>query len=523
MDLEAEISPDEVESVRGLLQNCVQDFAFFALKQLKIATKRGALEPLKLNRAQRYVHSRLEDQLFELGMVRALILKGRQQGISTYVEGRYYWKTRFRKAVKAFILTHLQQATDNLFDMVFRYHDNLHPLLKPITTSASTKELHFAQNDSGYKVATAGSKGACRSSTIHYFHGSEVAFWPHAETHAAGVLQAVPEGENSEIVFESTANGIGGYFHELWQKAESGESEFIAIFLPWYWQPEYRKTAPINWKSSDTELETAKTYNLDRDQIYWAHQKNIQLGGDVGEWGWLFLQEYPFCAADAFQQSGQDTLINTAHVASARRRVENSVSHYGAHIVGVDPARYGGDRASWIHRKGNKAWGLKSLQKTSTTQLAAKIANECDVCAGEGSPVEAIFVDEVGLGAGTVDALEDMGYPVIGINAGTAASDPEKYFNLRAEMWDNTADWLNGPVSIPDVNSLHADLIAPQYTYNVKQQLVLETKEQMRKREVRSPDEAEALALTLAIPVAAPEKPRGKRGRRRPPRNWRAM
>ncbi|WP_299948459.1 hypothetical protein [uncultured Microbulbifer sp.] len=307
MNLQAEISSEEVESVRDLIKRCVHDFPFFALKQLKIATKRGALKPLKLNRAQRYVHERLEDQLFELGMVRALILKGRQQGISTYVEGRYYWKTRFRKAVKAFILTHLQQATDNLFDMVFRYHNNLHPLLKPATANASSKELHFAQNDSGYKVATAGSKGAGRSSTIHYFHGSEVAFWPHAETHAAGVLQAVPEGENSEIIFESTANGIGGYFHDLWQKAEAGESEFIAIFLPWYWQPEYRKKAPSDWKPSDTELDTAKTYNLDRDQLYWAHQKNIQLRGDVGEWGWLFLQEYPFCAADAFQQSGQDT------------------------------------------------------------------------------------------------------------------------------------------------------------------------------------------------------------------------
>ncbi|WP_299940474.1 hypothetical protein [uncultured Microbulbifer sp.] len=523
MALEAEISPDEVESVRDLIKRCVHDFPFFALKQLKIATKRGALKPFKINQAQRYVHERLEDQLFELGMVRALILKGRQQGISTYVEGRYYWKTRFRKAVKAFILTHLQQATDNLFDMVFRYHNNLHPLLKPATANASSKELHFAQNDSGYKVATAGSKGAGRSSTIHYFHGSEVAFWPHAETHAAGVLQAVPEGENSEIIFESTANGIGGYFHDLWQKAEAGESEFIAIFLPWYWQPEYRKKAPSDWKPSDTELDTAKTYNLDRDQLYWAHQKNIQLRGDVGEWGWLFLQEYPFCAADAFQQSGQDTLCNTAYVAAARKRGEDAVSHYGAHIVGVDPARYGGDRASWIHRKGNKAWGLKSLLKTSTTQLAAKVAKECDAYAEEGNPVDAIFVDEVGLGAGTVDALEDMGYPVIGVNAGSAASEPEKYFNLRAEMWNNMANWLEGSVSIPDVNSLHADLIAPQYTYNVKQQLVLETKEQMKKREIRSPDEAEALALTLAIPVVAPEKRKGRHGQRRPPRDWRAM
>lgn len=257
--------------------------------------------------------------------------------------------------------------------------------------------------------------------------------------------------------------------------------------------------------------------------MYWAHQKNIQLGGDVGEWGWLFLQEYPFCAADAFQQSGQDTLCSTAAIAKARRRDPSAVSTYGAHVIGVDPARYGGDRASIIHRQGNKAWGLKSFQKISTTQLATKVARMCDEAAEQGNPVAAIFVDVVGLGAGTVDALEDMGYPVIEVNAGSAASEPEKYYNLRAEMWDNTANWLKGDVSIPDINSLHADLIAPQYTYNVKQQLVLETKEQMKKREVRSPDEAEALALTLAIPVTAPQQPKGRRGGRRASRDWRAM
>lgn len=512
-----------LKALRGLIKRCIEEFPFFAHKMLKIATKKGAILPLELNRAQLYVHDLLEQQLFEENQVRVLILKGRQQGMSTYVQARYYWKIRFRAAVKAFILTHEQAATNNLFDMTFRYHDNMHPMLKPETERANTKELRFTHNDSGYKVSTAGTKGTGRSGTVHYFHGSEVAFWPHAETHAAGVLQSVPDGEASEIIFESTANGIGGYFHDLWQKAEAGQSEFMAVFLPWYWQPEYRKRAPRDWKPTDIELETAEVYGLSREQLYWAHQKNIQLGGDVGEWGWLFLQEYPFTAADAFQQSGQDTLCSTQAIAKARRRDPKEVSDYGAHIIGVDPARYGNDRASVIHRQGNKAWGMKSYQKISTTQLAVKVAHMCDEAAAEGNPVKAIFVDEIGVGAGTVDALEDMGYPVIGINVGHAASEPEKFYNLRAEMWFNLSEWLKGEVSIPDVNSLHADLIAPQYTHNVKNQLVLESKEQMKKREVRSPDEAEALALTLAIPVTAPTKPRGRRGGRRPSRDWRAM
>ena len=86
--------------------------------------------------------------------------------------------------------------------------------------------MFFDKLDSGYKVGTAGTKGVGRSSTIQLFHGSEVAFWPHADAHAAGVLQAVPDVEGTEVILESTANGVGNLFHELWTnpKAHDGYS-----------------------------------------------------------------------------------------------------------------------------------------------------------------------------------------------------------------------------------------------------------------------------------------------------------
>lgn len=512
------------EKLRELIKNCIEDFEFFALKQLKIRLKSGGIEPLKLNKAQRYVHERLEEQLFERGHIRALILKGRQQGVSTYVEARFYWKVIFRRAVRAFILTHLQEATDNLFAMVDNYHQNLHPMLQPKTSSDNAKELHFERNGSGYKVSTAGSKATGRGSTIHYFHGSEVAFWPNAESHAAGVMQAIPEGNQTEIILESTANGIGGYFHEQWQKAEKGESEYIAIFVPWFWQDEYRKAdVPPDWLPSASELEYIATYSLDRNQSYWMHTKNIELGGDVGEIGPLFLQEYPFCAADAFQASGEDKICNPHHVAAARKCVITEKQE-GAHVLGVDPARFGKDRSSWIHRNRRVAYGLKSFSKLSTTELAAKVAREIERCAAIGDPVDAVFVDVVGIGAGVVDALNDMGYRniVIPVNAGSAADDPENYYNKRVEMWDIMAQWLGEkPVSIPDEDSLHADLIALQYTFNVKQQKVLERKEDAKKRGVRSPDEGEALALTFAYPVR-PKKRHSNKSATRKTRDWRA-
>jgi hypothetical protein len=67
------------------------------------------------------------------------------------------------------------------------------------------------------------------------FHGSEVAFWPNAKTHFAGVVQAIPDLPGTEIVLESTANGLGGEFHERWQQAESGQGDYEAIFIPWFW------------------------------------------------------------------------------------------------------------------------------------------------------------------------------------------------------------------------------------------------------------------------------------------------
>lgn len=505
------------------VKHCIDDFPFFSQKELFISTKVGELRPLILNEAQIYLHERLEKQLSEKGHIRALVLKGRQQGISTYVEGRFYWKTSFRRSVRAFILTHLQSATDDLFSMVDRYHHNVSDELRNPAEASNAKELKFSRNDSGYKVATAGTKAIGRGSTIHYFHGSEVAYWTNASTHAAGALQAVPRKNQTEIILESTANGIGGYFHEQWQKAESGESEFIAIFIPWFWQSEYEMEPPANFKPSADEAFYMANYDLRIEQVYWMHVKNIELHGTPGEIGWLFLQEYPFCPADAFQSSGEDKICKPHRVAAARK---NKVDRQeGAHLMGVDPARYGADRSSWIHRNRRRAYGLESFTKLSVTELAAKVAREIERCDQMGDPVDAVFVDEVGLGAGVVDSLRAMGYDriVIPVNAGSKADAPDEYVNKRVEMWDLMGLWLDEDVEIPDVDSLHADLIAPTYTYNgIRQQKVLESKEQMKKRGVRSPDEAEALALTFAYPVR-PKRANPTRRLIRRVRDWRAL
>ncbi len=213
--------------------------------------------------------------------MRALILKARQPGCSTYVEGRYYWKVTQRRGVRAFILTHKQDATDNLFGMVERFHLNCPAPVRPQTGKSNAKELAFPLLDSGYKVGTAGTEGVGRSDTIQYFHGSEVAYWKNADSHMGGVLQAVPDEPGTEIILESTADGLGGLFYSMCKAAERGDSGYILIFLPWFWHGEYRKAAPEDWQSPADFQDYATLHSLDAEQLYWAYLKNRDLAQSI--------------------------------------------------------------------------------------------------------------------------------------------------------------------------------------------------------------------------------------------------
>src|SRR5690606_18150031 len=110
--------------------------------------------------------------------------------------------------------------------------------------------------------------------------------WPHADTHAAGVLQAVPDADGTEVILESTANGVGNFFHEKWRDAEKGVGDFIAVFVPWYWQDEYRKPVDADFQMTEEESEYAGAYGLDREQIAWRRNKLAELKDPV-----LFKQE----------------------------------------------------------------------------------------------------------------------------------------------------------------------------------------------------------------------------------------
>lgn len=486
------------------------DFLYYAPKCLKIKAKDKSIIPLRLNKAQRYVHERLEKQRRETGKVRALLLKARQQGFSTYIGGRYYWKTSLNHGTNTYILTHEQGATDNLFAMVGRYHD--HSPIKPETGKANAKELYFPKLDGGYAVGTAGSKAVGRSKTVSLFHGSECAFWPNASEHFAGVVQAIPDLPDTEIVLESTANGIGGEFHERWQQAEAGIGDYIAIFVPWFWSDEYRRPVPDGFTLSfergadgvSSEAEYMEMYGLDLSQMAWRRAKIAELKDPQ-----LFMQEYPATAAEAFQTTGHDSFIKPSDVLRARKA---KLEPFGPLILGVDPSRFGKDRFSIARRRGRVVPKVTSKAKLDTVAGATWVKQIIDL-----EHPEKVFIDVGGQGAGVYDILVSWGPPYskvcVAVNFGSEPLEPEIIMsdgsvrpgpkNRRAEMWLRSRDWLKaeGGADVPDRDVLQADACGPGYKYDIQQRLVLESKESMLKRGVRSPDDWDAIALTFAAPV----------------------
>jgi hypothetical protein len=481
------------------------DFAYYARNCLFIRTKDAGLLPFKLNKAQLYIHQKLEEQKERTGKVRAIILKGRQQGASTYIEGRFMWRTTHEKGVRAYILTHEDDASQNLFNMAKRYFEHLPKFVKPSTSAANAKELLFNVLDSGYQIGTAGNKSVGRSQTNQYFHGSEVAFWPNAAEHAKGILQTIPDADGTEVIYESTANGVGNFFHQQWKMAERGEGEFIPVFVPWFWQEEYSKEVPSDHSQTDEERSLANQYNLTPEQTFWRRLKIVELSADGSDGGKAFRQEYPMNAAEAFQLSGENGLILPEDVLRARK---NKVNGSGPLIVGVDPSR-GGDRFSLIKRQGRKAYDKRNWIGDQVNTLG-KMVSKCksvldEVCEEAGKKPDMMFIDAGG-GADLADRLHELGYEdkVKAIYFGSSPLNEEKYTNKRGEMWGECNLWLkdeNLDVEIPDDDELQADLCASPYDRDSHDRIVLWKKDKIKKLHGFSPDDGDALVLTWAEPV----------------------
>jgi hypothetical protein len=194
-----------------------------------------------------------------------------------------------------------------------------------------------------------------------------------------------------------------------------------------------------------------------------------------------------------FAVADDDTLIAADVVDSAMTRDVSGTEH-DVMVYGVDVARFGSDRSALCKRRGNVVIEVKSWGGLDLMQLVGAIVNEANI-----DRPDEICVDTIGLGSGVADRLREMGYNVRDVNvAETSAMNPNAN-RLRDELWLSVRDWLSTRgVKIPNDASLRHELVAPRYTFTSTGKIVVESKDLMRKRGMRSPDLADALCLTFA-------------------------
>ncbi len=275
-------------------------------KFLKIRTKDMQIIPFKFNAPQEKLYNAIKYQAEQGKPIRIIVLKARQMGFSTETEGIIFKNTATKKNITAGIVAHELSATNNLFEMFKRFYHNLPDALKPETLKSNAKELVFNNKegtglDSKIQLFTAESGDRLgRSGTFNILHISEYAFWRDQKATLTALLQTVPDKPGTIVIIESTANGFDE-FQERWQKAVSGESEYIPIFCAWHELPEYTKEPPADFKPTPEELSLKALFNLTDGQLYWRRTKiATTFNGDIDQ----FKQEYPASPEEAFIATG---------------------------------------------------------------------------------------------------------------------------------------------------------------------------------------------------------------------------
>ena len=248
----------------------------------------------------------------------------------------------------------------------------------------------------------------------------------------------------------------------------------------------------LYYKAIEEDGWTAARYTVfDTDSLH--PDEVTRLKRDMSETS--FAREY-LCD---FSAQGDDQLIALADTEDAAKRIYQS-DHVRLFpiILGIDPARFGDDRSVVFRRQGKQAFKPVVYRGIDNMELASRVANLIE----EHKP-DAVFCD-AGAGSGVIDRLRQLSYDVIEIPFGGKAMKPDQYINRRTEMWWLMKQWIEEGGAIPNDVALKQELATPIYWYDNVGRRVLEGKDQIKKRlqGAGSPDLADALALTFALPVA---------------------
>jgi Terminase RNaseH-like domain len=278
------------------------------MTRLTIKDKDSKLRPLSPDDpfawAQREFIKEVEYQHNQGKPIRIIVLKGRQLGISTVTEGLLFTWCFMFPGSNALVMSKDREGSENLFEMTKLMWDMWPYRSLFTTTRSSTRRLSWAETMSNFRVESAKGREVGRGSTLQAVHASEVAFWDNAEDLMPSLMNAIPNRHGTIVILESTANGVGGFFYDEWMKAVRGESEYTALFFPWFKHYEYtiRNTTLTQKQLSQKEKDLQQAYGLSLGQLAWRRRQIRLMNNDEDN----FAQEYPCTWMEAFLSTGDN-------------------------------------------------------------------------------------------------------------------------------------------------------------------------------------------------------------------------
>jgi len=300
-------------------------------ENLWIRDKGRRVIPLIFNAVQRDYHPYVTD--------RDMILKARQQGFTTYCCARFFADTILHHNTTSVMVAHDLDSAERTFRIVQLFWERLPEEERKQAGKprfSNRREFLWPKINSHFYVGTAGALTLGRGQTINNLHCSEFAFWLKPQESLAALMQAVPAGGN--IVIESTPNGIGNYFHDLWRQAKAGEVKYRWHFYMWWDDPSYALPGPPLAELTEREIYLQARYGLSDDQVRWRRAKER----DLRE---LFKQEYPEDDLSCFLASTR-ACFDLARLQQIATRISGepapevlSALPHPAGITGLTPAR----------------------------------------------------------------------------------------------------------------------------------------------------------------------------------------
>lgn len=304
------------------------DFEYFAVAYQTIEDgDSGEDIPFQLKRAQCRFLERLERMRLDGVPIRIIILKARQMGLSTVTQLYMAWiQIIHKKNWHSVIAAHLMDSANTIramFDKVVEHMPSINGekyTIGPFNYRQNIKIIH--QTGCRITVGSAENPDSVRSQNPKMAHLSEVAFYPNTTMKSTSqligsIISPIKRKPLTMIVFESTANGVGDYFHSQWEKAKKGESAYEPVFLPWYYDDRYTEAIEGYYNNESgkrtegtiedfilslNEYELNLFYNHEEctlENLNWYRGKNAEMDTDE-----LMKQEFPSDDIEAFQDSG---------------------------------------------------------------------------------------------------------------------------------------------------------------------------------------------------------------------------